>query len=141
MRTDYRHFIRWLIALVGGNPTHVVLPPHRTMVHVTVREHHGVYVAFIWPPAKRPPAAVNLIYLTGTVATVLPEGLELTPASQGRDPIHVQFAGTDSSRLPDVQPGENVALLGTVESTGVRATSLWRLQGPQGNTVNSESTW
>lgn len=125
-KTTHQRFIRWLVALAGGDPNQTVLPPDRAPVEITVQRHKGLHVAIIQPGRGDESHGANLVYLTGTVVSVDHEGLHLVPTDNYGGSVRVHPIGTATSLLPGLQPGEGVALFGELDGTRVRASALWR---------------
>ncbi len=133
-KTNHQRFIRWLVALAGGDPNQTVLPPDRTPVKITVQRHNGVHVAIIHPGRGGGHQGVNLVHLTGTVVGVDDEGLHLVPTdNHGNGPVRVCPIGASAVLLPSLQPGECVALFGEVDGNRIRAGVLWRISATGGD--------
>jgi hypothetical protein len=131
-KTTPKRFIRWMVALMGGDPNLIPLPPLRRPIDITVQRQGDLHVAIIKPQSNgtRPGMAddTNVVYLIGEVADAVAGKAEIALMTDGATKtVRICAAPHLREILCDLHVGDRVVLIGEVDGACVRATHLYQL--------------
>jgi hypothetical protein len=128
--TTPNRFIRWLIALMGGDPNRTPVPLPRRHIDITVERQGDTHVAIIKNGNGQPPTVgyTNVVYLIGEVKKAVDgrEEIEIITDSTKKT-VRVYAAAGLHEVLRNLREGDLVMLIGEVEASRVRATRLHRI--------------
>jgi hypothetical protein len=131
-KTTPHRFIRWIVALMGGDPNQIPIPPLRRPLDITVQRQGDTHVAIIKPQGNgTQPGGVaytNVVYLIGEVADAVAGKAEIELVTAGSTKsVRVCAVPQLRELLGALQEGDLVVLIGEVDGPCVRATRLYRL--------------